>query len=199
MMKNKFVLIRYVLMLWMLCGASYTLSIASAYDRNTSSQGWGYRPLQTSSSTTGYTASYGGTTTRGRVAERPNFHFQSTSVLISPSDMERMQMRGGGVVLMGDPWTDDQDPTEPGMGELVEPEEVDMPVGDVPWLFLLLLITAYYLIKRCSLLHSLGGMPTSREKTRAKTVGDEKPHCSAISCILRSGCSFINRFASSMR
>lgn len=195
MMKNKFVLIRYVLMLWMLCGASYTLSIASAYDRNASSQGWGYQPLQTSSSTTGYTASYGGTTTRGRVAERPNFHFQSTSILISTSDMKRMQMRGGNA-LLSSIW--DDEPTEPGTGEL-EPEEVDMPVGDVPWLFLLLLITAYYLIKRCLLLHSLGGMPTSREKIRAKTVGDEKPHCSAISCILRSGCSFINRFASSMR
>lgn len=140
MMKNKFVLIRYVLMLWMLCGASYTLSIASAYDRNTSSQGWGYQPLQTSSSTTGYTASYGGTTTRGRVAERPTFHFQSTSILISPSDMERMQMMGGNAFLSSI-W--DDEPTGPGTGEL----EPNMPVGDTPWLFLLLLAVGYIALR----------------------------------------------------
>ena len=145
MMKNKFVLIRCVLMLWMLCGASYTLSVAYAYDRTSPSASWGYQPLQTSSSTTGYTASYGGTTTTGRVAERPTFHFQSTSILISPSDMERMQMKGGDVVLMGDSWGE---PTEPGVGELED--EVDMPVGDTPWILMLLLITAYYLIFCCS-------------------------------------------------
>lgn len=128
-------------MLWMLCGASYTLSIASAYDRNTSSQGWGYQPLQTSSSTTGYTASYGGTMTTGRVAERPTFHFQSTSVLISPSDMEPMQMMGGNALLSS---IFDDDPTGPGTGEL---EPVDMPVGDTPWLFLLLLIVGYIALR----------------------------------------------------
>ena len=131
-------------MLWMLCGASYTLSIASAYDRTTSSQGWGYQPLQTSSSTTGYTASYGGTTTRGGVAERPTFHFQSTSILISPSDMEPMQMRGGNVVLMGNPF---DEPTEPGLGELEDP----MPIGDTPWLFLLLLAVGYTVCRRALL------------------------------------------------
>ena len=148
MMKNKFVLIRYVLMLWLLCGASYTQSIASAYDRNTSSQGWGYQPLQTSSSTTGYTASYGGTTTRGGVAERPTFHFQSTSILISPSDMEPMQMRGGNVVLMGNSWSDENDPNEPGMGEVVEDP---MPIGDTPWLFLLLLAVGYTVCRKALL------------------------------------------------
>ena len=151
MMKNKFVLIRYVLMLWMLCGASYTLSIASAYDRNTSSQGWGYQPLQTSSSTTGYTASYGGTMTTGRVysasslhsslAEKPAFHFQSTSILISHPDMERMKMMGGNA-LLSSIW--DEEPTDPGIGETVD----TMPIGDTPWILMLLLVTAYYLIKR---------------------------------------------------
>ena len=126
-------------MLWMLCGASYTLSIASAYDRNTSSQGWGYQPLQTSSSTTGYTASYGGTMTTGKGAERPTFHFQSTSILISPSDMGRMQMMGGNV-LLSSIW---DEPTDPGVGEV----PVDMPVGDTPWLFLLLLAVGYIALR----------------------------------------------------
>ena len=128
-------------MLWMLCGASYTLSVASAYDRNTSSQGWGYQPLQTSSSTTGYTASYGGTTTTGRVAERPTFHFQSTSILISHPDVERMKMMGGNA-LLSSIW--DEEPTDPGIGETVD----TMPIGDTPWILMLLLVTAYYLIKR---------------------------------------------------
>ena len=138
-------------MLWMLCGASYTLSIASAYDRNTSSQGWGYQPLQTSSSTTGYTASYGGTMTTGRVysasslhsslAEKPTFNFQSTSIMISHPDMERMQMMGGNA-LLSSIW--DEEPTDPGIGETVD----TMPIGDTPWILMLLLITAYYLIKR---------------------------------------------------
>ena len=138
-------------MLWMLCGASYTLSVASAYDRNTSSQGWGYQPLQTSSSTTGYTASYGGTTTRGgtysasslhsSLAEKPAFHFQSTSILISHPDVERMQMMGGNA-LLSSIW--DEEPTDPGIGETVD----TMPVGDTPWILMLLLVTAYYLIKR---------------------------------------------------
>ncbi len=132
-------------MLWLLCGVSYTQSIASAYDRNTSSQGWGYQPLQTSSSATGYTASYGGTTTRGGVAERPTFHFQSTSILISHSDMEPMQMRGGNA-LLSSIW--DDEPTDPGMGE-VKPE--DMPVGDTPWLFLLLLAVGYTVCRRALL------------------------------------------------
>ena len=138
-------------MLWMLCGASYTLSVASAYDRNTSSQGWGYQPLQTSSSTTGYTASYGGTTTRGgtysasslhsSLAEKPAFHFQSTSIMISHPDVERMQMMGGNA-LLSSIW--DEEPTDPGIGETVD----TMPVGDTPWILMLLLVTAYYLIKR---------------------------------------------------
>lgn len=169
MMKNKFVLIRYVLMLWLLCGVSYTQSIASAYDRNTSSQGWGYQPLQTSSSTTGYTASYGGTTTRGgtysasslhsSLSERPTFHFQSTSILISPSDMEPMQMMGGNA-LLSSIW--DDEPTGPGTGEVEDP----MPIGDTPWLFMLILIATFYSIKGASRLRELQKMPNRLKKAR---------------------------------
>ena len=140
-------------MLWMLCGASYTLSVASAYDRTSPSASWGYQPLQTSSSTTGYTASYGGTMTTGRVysasslhsslAEKPTFHFQSTSILISHPDMERMQMMGGNA-LLSSIW--DEEPDGPGMGEVVE--EDPMPIGDTPWILMLLLTAGYYLIKR---------------------------------------------------
>lgn len=112
-------------MLWMLCGASYTLSIASAYDRNASSQSWGYQPIQTLSSTTGYTPSYGGTTTRGgtysasslhsSLAERPTFHFQSTSVLINSFNAGQMQMMSSNDI-MRDSWGNPDD-------------EEDMPIG----------------------------------------------------------------------
>ena len=139
MIKNKFVLIRYVLMLWMLCGASYTLSIASAYDRNASSQGWGYQPLSTMNG-----SNYHATTAPAR-SDFPVLRFRSTSAYADKFDMQsRPLMMGGDVVLMGNPWTDDQDPTEPGMGEL----EPDMPVGDVPWLFLLLLAVGYTVCRR---------------------------------------------------
>jgi hypothetical protein len=41
-----------------------------------------------------------------------------------------------------DGWSDEENP----IGEV--DDEVDMPVGDTPWILMLLLITAYYLIKR---------------------------------------------------
>jgi len=49
------------------------------------------------------------------------------------------------------------------------------------------------------LLQALGVMPTSRAKTREKTMGEANPDCSAMSLICISGCSRINRFASSIR
>jgi len=140
-MMKKFVLIRYILMLWLLCGACHTAAFASSYNRSTSvhspymgesegasSQGWGYQPLQTLSSTSGYTPSYGGTTTRGgtysasslhpSLASRPTFHFQSTSVLINSFNAEQMQMMSSNDI-MRDSWGDPDD-------------DEDMPIGTTP-------------------------------------------------------------------
>ena len=153
MMKNKFVLIRYVLMLWMLCGASYTLSIASAYDRNTSSQGWGYQPLSTMNGSNYHATTAPGTygtttsrTTKNPLSGRPDFpvlRFRSTSAYADKFDMQsRPLMMGGDVVLMGDIWT--EGPTGPGTGEVEDPT----PVGDTPWLFLLLLATGYLIYRK---------------------------------------------------
>ena len=148
MMKNKFVLIRYVLMLWLLCGASYTQSIASAYDRNTSSQGWGYQPLSTMNGSNYHAMTapgiYGTTTTSrttknplsGR-SDFPVLRFRSTSAYADKFDMQSTPlMSGGDVVLMGNSW---EEPDGPGLGELEDP----MPIGDTPWLFLLLLSAGY--------------------------------------------------------
>ena len=130
MMKNKFVLIRYVLMLWLLCGASYTQSIASAYDRNTSSQGWGYQPLSTMNG-----SNYHAATAPAR-SDFPVLRFRSTSAYADKFDMQYTPLMGGDVVLMGNPW---DEPTDPGIGETEDP----MPIGDTPWLFLLLLSAGY--------------------------------------------------------
>jgi hypothetical protein len=154
MMKNKFVLIRYVLMLWLLCGASYTQSIASAYDRNTSSQGWGYQPLSTMNGSNYHAMTapgiYGTTTTsrttKNPLSGRSDFpvvRFRSTSAYADKFDMQSTPLMGGGdVVLMGNSWSDENDPNEPGMGEVVE-EEDPMPIGDTPWLFMLILAAGY--------------------------------------------------------
>lgn len=141
-------------MLWMLCGASYTLSIASAYDRNTSSQGWGYQPLSTMNGSNYHATTAPGTygtttshTTKNPLSGRSDFpvlRFRSTSAYADKFDMQSMPlMMGGDVVLMGDTWAE---PTEPGMGEV--DDEVDMPVGDTPWAFLLLLATGYLIYRK---------------------------------------------------
>ena len=118
-------------MLWLLCGASYTQSIASAYDRNTSSQGWGYQPLSTMNG-----SNYHAMTAPAR-SDFPVLRFRSTSAYADKFDMQSTPLMGGGdVVLMGNPW---DEPTDPGIGETEDP----MPIGDTPWLFLLLLSVGY--------------------------------------------------------
>ena len=132
MMKNKFVLIRYVLMLWMLCGASYTLSIASAYDRTSPSASWGYQPLHGSdmsanSSVYGGTLA-GGTTITGTYTpasvqsglfSKPTYQFSSTSAYLDASNVggTRILMSEGG--MMRSIW--DDEPTGPGQGEIFVP------------------------------------------------------------------------------
>lgn len=120
-------------MLWLLCGASYTQSIASAYDRNTSSQGWGYQPLSTMNG-----SNYHAMTAPAR-SDFPVLRFRSTSAYADKFDMQSTPLMGGEVVLMGNSW---EEPDGPGMGEVVE-EEDPMPIGDTPWLFLLLLSVGY--------------------------------------------------------
>ena len=132
MMKNKFVLIRYVLMLWMLCGASYTLSIASAYDRTSSSASWGYQPLPSVASASGmpvngtpvFSGTYSAASAQIGSYDKPNYFFRSTSAYRNSSDIGGMRITKSGAVLMRSIW--DDEPTGPGTGEL-EPE---VPVGE---------------------------------------------------------------------
>ena len=131
MMKNKFVLIRYVLMLWMLCGASYTLSIASAYDRTSSSASWGYQPLPSVASVSGmpvngtpvFSGTYSAASAQIGSYDKPNYFFRSTSAYRNSSDIGGMRITKSGAVLMRtDPWSDE--PDGPGIGE------IELPVGD---------------------------------------------------------------------
>ena len=119
-------------MLWMLCGASYTLSIASAYDRTSPSASWGYQPLHGStmsvnSSVYGGTLA-GGTTITGTYTpasvqsglfSKPTYQFSSTSPYLDASNVggTRILMSEGG--MMRSIW--DDEPTGPGIGELEEP------------------------------------------------------------------------------
>ena len=127
MMKNKFVLIRYVLMLWMLCGASYTLSIASAYDRTSPSASWGYQPLPGVASASGmpvngtpvFSGTYSATSAQSGSYDKPTYIFRSTSAYRNSSDIGGMRItKSGGGVMRTNPWGE---PEGPGVGELEEP------------------------------------------------------------------------------
>ena len=134
MMKNKFVLIRYVLMLWMLCGASYTLSIASAYDRTSSSASWGYQPLHGSTMSvnssvyggaiaggTQISGTYSAASSRTNALTKPTYQFSSTSPYLNASNMGgvRITMSGSGMMRSG--WGDPNDD-----------DDEDLPIATTP-------------------------------------------------------------------
>ena len=129
-MKNRNILIRCVLMLWMVCGGCHTASMVYAYDQSTQpSKSWGYQPVYQSTATTSY------------VPAAPTCQFHSTSVLIPAA-------RGVGqpAVIANNtprrsPW--DGEPGDDDYPTGVVPDPVDMPVGDIPWLFILILAAGY--------------------------------------------------------
>lgn len=123
-MKNRF--IRHVLIL-LLCGFCHTAAFAYGYDRNDQSKSWGYQPAYNSSS-----------------VAMPTYRFHSTSVLIPTRDQSESAawMPGNSRPRRVGEWPgEEDDPTG------VVPDPVDMPVGDIPWLFLLLLIVGYIALR----------------------------------------------------
>ena len=159
-MRNQF--IRYVLMLWLLCGAFFTHSMASAATRTPQYASWGYRPLYSTAvsaqvrvtgSGPGCAAggsfsspTYRGTGSAAGVAvampSLPTYTFRTTSAYVPAS-------RGGGEpIVLADHtprksiWDDpgDDDNT---IGEVPDP----VPVGDTPWLLLLLFAAGYILFR----------------------------------------------------
>lgn len=155
MMKNKFVLIRYVLMLWMLCGVCHTQSVVSAatYTPQYASS-WGYRPLHSTAasaqtkvvgsgfghaSATTYQGIYSTTSAAVVATSAPTYSFRSTSVYIPAA-------RGVGqpvILTENAAYSSPFDPDEDDPIGTVTPQ----PVGDAPWILFALLILAYAGIK----------------------------------------------------
>ncbi len=155
-MKNKFVLIRCVLMLWVLCGVCHTQSVASAatYTPQYASS-WGYRPLYSTAasaqtkvvgsgfghaSATTYQGTYSTASAAVVATSAPTYSFRSTSVYIPAA-------RGVGqpvVLAEGAAYSSPFDPTdEDDPIGTVTPQ----PVGDAPWILFALLSLAYAGIK----------------------------------------------------
>ena len=158
-MKNRF--IRHVLIL-LLCGFCHTAAFAYGYDRNDQSKAWGYQPLYSTAasaqktkvvgsgfghaSTTTYQGIY--STARAAVVatSAPAYTFRTTSLYITSSDasesMYSAPTGSGPLRTSSFDWNDDDNP----LGEVDDP----MPVGDTPWLFMLILIATFYSIKGAS-------------------------------------------------
>ena len=118
-MKNRFV--RYVL-IWLLCGLCHTAAFAYSSDPDAQqSKSWGYQPVYSSSTT------------------QPTYRFRSTSVYLH--DTDKPEADAGRLPISGRPrrvgggWNDEDNP----IGEVPDPT----PIGDTPWLFLLLLSAGY--------------------------------------------------------
>ncbi len=131
-------------MLWMLCGASYTLSIASAYDRTSSSASWGYQPLHGSDMSVNSSV-YRGTLTGGTTAagiyspasvrsglfSKPTYQFSSTSAYLNSSNVggRGLLMSGGGMMRSvsdekPDPFGEGENP----IGTVDDPTPVGEPL-----------------------------------------------------------------------
>jgi len=151
-------------MLWLLCGVSYTQSIASAYDRNSYSASWGNQPLHSVASSMNYSV-YGGTvtgtsTTKGTysassvhsgISSRPTYRFQSTSTMINSmnmADLRMMDRSGNSLLLSGE----DDDEDFPGIGGGDNPIGTigELPVGEplVLFVFAFAFIAFRYLRRR---------------------------------------------------
>lgn len=120
-MKNKFVLIRYVLILWLLCGGCHTASMVYAYERTSTSVSWGYQPVHSAQYSTMSTSA----------VSTPGCHFQSTSVYINHTPItDHRSMVGRHYMRMSDDDDDDGFPDEGEgypIGTLPDPEA---PVGE---------------------------------------------------------------------
>jgi len=120
-MKNRF--IRHVLIL-LLCGLCHTAAFAYGYDRNDQSKAWGYQPVYNTS------------------AQAPKYQFYSTSPYINSigkSKYNSFEMSNGRPRRIGSIPDDDED-DEIGV---VHPDRDEMPIGDTPWLFMLLMGAGY--------------------------------------------------------
>ena len=139
-MKNKFVLIRCVLLLWMLCGVCHTPSVAYADNRTPqSASSWGYQPLYSTAastqtkvvgsgfghaSATTYQGTYSTASAAVVATSAPTYSFRSTSVYIPAA-------RGVGqpvVLAEGAAYSSPFDPDEEDPIGTVTPQPVGEPL-----------------------------------------------------------------------
>ena len=118
---------KWLIAMVFLCGLCHTEAFAYGSGQSTQpSKSWGYQPVYNSSS-----------------VAMPTYRFHSTSVYI-PTQVQSGSaawMPGNSRPRRLGEWTDEDDP----IGVL--PDKVDMPVGDTPWLFLLLLAVGYIALR----------------------------------------------------
>ena len=156
-MKNKFVLIRYVLMLWMLCGVCHTPSVAYADNRTPqSASSWGYQPLHSVSASqvhvvgcgggagggiagnggSAYRASYSPASASVAMPSMPSYNFQTTSAYRTNAGASAQPVVLAENAAYSSPFdpTDEDDPIG-----TVTPQ----PVGDAPWLVMLLFAAGF--------------------------------------------------------
>ena len=140
---------RWIIAMVILYSFGYTEAFAYGFDRNAQSASWGYQSVY-GSTTTGN--SYG-TTPYGSAAKSPStamgYQFRSTSAyrstLAEGRNYSRLDIigarRSGSSV-----WDEDYD--FPDFGEEDNPIGTvsEQPVGDTPWLFMLLLAAGYIAI-----------------------------------------------------
>lgn len=124
-MKNCFV--RYVLIV-LLCGMCHTVAFAYGYDHNAQSNGWGYQPLYS-------------TTTPSATYSAPTYQFRTTSIYANSINESNRFSQGNNGLLRTSPfdWDDEDNP----IGEVPDPVPDPTPLGDAPWLFILLLAAGY--------------------------------------------------------
>ena len=114
----------------LLCGLCHTAAFAYGYNQSAQSKNWGYQPVYQSASTA----------TTSSIATAPTYRFRTTSAYISASGASepyRPMFSPGGPrrsIFDDDPGEED-DPS----GVVPDPA----PVGDTPWLLMLLLAAGY--------------------------------------------------------
>ena len=127
-MKNRFV--RYVL-IWLLCGLCHTAAFAYSSDPDAQqSKSWGYQPVYSSSTT------------------QPTYRFRSTSIYLHDTDKPEADAAAGRLPISGRPRRDPANPFDPNPDDPIGVVEDPTPVGDTPWLFLLLLSAGYLIYRK---------------------------------------------------
>ena len=157
--KNCF--IRHVLIV-LLCCISSVVSFVTAAQTSPKYASWGYRSLQSIRTAQKQTSSiaYGGTTysqttyghgTMTGTTYTPfkgstqdlNYQFGTTSAYIHPAQSKPKRSNWSDNTMYGSGWNEDPD-NDDELGVVPDP----VPVGDIPWLFFLLLAIIYGVVKR---------------------------------------------------